>query len=186
MAGVVSGICPECGRPVFRFTDRAREVIVRANQCALLLLSEGHPLQQRPKWWHAPRRVAEIEPSHILLGLVDGPCGVGYHALKNSGVDPPRLREDILCRLSRCHPQTFHGGTKLPLSRKSRRIVDVAIEEARKLNHDWVGTEHILLAICRSGDRATKCRLRSWRVSGDRVRAFVIQNMAMLRGSSDT
>lgn len=186
MTGSTSGRCPECGRPVFRFTDRAREVIVRANQRVLSLLGEGHPLQRTPKWPGPRLESTEIKPCHILLGLLDGPRGVGYHALEACGVDPPRLRDDIIRLLARSGPWTFPDGTKLPLSRRSRHVVEIAIEQARDFNHDWVGTEHILMAICRNGDRATKRSLRSWRVTEEGVRAFIFENMARLPAPADT
>lgn len=159
-----------------------------ANAFSLLLVGEGHPLQRRPSWWGwRPWARAEITPSHILLGLVEGPRGVGYHALVSCGVDPLRLRDDIIRRSAQSSRLSFRAGLKLPLSRRSHRVVEAAIEEAWSLGHDWVGTEHLLLAICQdSSDRTVRISLRSSRVTAAEVRKFVVANVEGITRDADS
>jgi hypothetical protein len=87
LQGLPEGRCPECGRPCFRFTDRARVVIQSANACAVEAL--GHRLQgQRapgPLAWLCSVAGA-IEPWHLLVAIATGPRGVGLHALESCGV----------------------------------------------------------------------------------------------------
>lgn len=180
LSGNISGICPECGRPVFRYTDRAREVIAEANRQAVLLFSKGDPLLRPARWW-LPQSVTEpeIRTSHILLGIAGGPQGVGYHALLSCGVEPGRLRDAVVSRMPRCARHPLSDGVRLPLSSSSKNIIKVAIEDAAQLGHSWVGTEHLLLALCRqSEDRAAKRALAATDVNSDRVRAFIVANMA--------
>lgn len=173
-------MCPECGRPVYRFTDRAREVIVEANRQALLLFGNGDPRQRPARWWSPQSNGRpEINPCHILLGIVGGPHGVGYHAIQDCGSDIEKLVDSIVRRMPRCAPCEFPEGARLPLSHPCQSVIQIAIEEALRLQHNWVGTEHLVLALCRQPrDRIVTRALAEANVESDRVRAFVIANMA--------
>ncbi len=182
LTGNTNGTCPECGRPVFRFTDRAREVMVEANRQALLMLCHGDPRQAKSPWWlPQPGGWSLIRPTHVLLGIVCGPQGVGYHALQSCGARADSLSDAIVSRIPRSAPRVFDDGTRLPLSRSSSAIVRYAIEEATRLQHSWVGTEHLLLALCRQpGDRIVQRVLEEANVEHQRVSAYVIANMAAI------
>ncbi len=112
-----------------RFTDRSRKVMALANQEAQRFHHEY------------------IGPEHILLGLVKEGNGVGATVLKNVDVDIKRLRREVE-KLVEAGPDTVSMG-KLPQTPTAKMVINYAIEEARALNHNYVGTEHLLLGLTR-------------------------------------
>ncbi|HEV57654.1 MAG TPA: ATP-dependent Clp protease ATP-binding subunit [Phycisphaerales bacterium] len=112
-----------------RFTDRARKVMALANQEAQRFNHEY------------------IGTEHILLGLVKEGSGVGANVLKNLDVDIKKLRLEIE-KLVKSGPDMVTMG-KLPQTPRAKKVIEYAIEEARALNHNYVGTEHILLGLLR-------------------------------------
>lgn len=112
-----------------RFTDRARKVMALANQEA-----------QRFNHEH-------IGTEHILLGLVKEGSGVGATVLKNLEVDIKKLRLEVEKHV-KSGPDLVTMG-KLPQTPRAKKVIEYAIEEARALNHNYVGTEHILLGLLR-------------------------------------
>ena len=112
-----------------RFTDRARKVMALANQEAM-------------------RRNHEfIGTEHILLGLVKEGSGVGANVLKNLGGDLHKIRLEVE-RLVKDGPPMVTMG-KLPQTPRAKHVIEHAILEARGLNHNYVGTEHLLLGLLR-------------------------------------
>jgi ATP-dependent Clp protease ATP-binding subunit ClpC len=112
-----------------RFTDRARKVMALANQEAQRFNHEY------------------IGTEHILLGLVKEGSGVGAAVLKNLDVDIKKLRLEIE-KLVKSGPDMVTMG-KLPQTPRAKKVIEYAIEEARSLNHNYVGTEHLLLGLLR-------------------------------------
>ena len=112
-----------------RFTDRARKVMALANQEAQRFSHEY------------------IGTEHVLLGLVKEGTGVGANVLKNIGVDLHKVRMEVE-RLVKSGPELVTMG-KLPQTPRAKKVIEYAIEEARSLNHNYVGTEHILLGLLR-------------------------------------
>jgi ATP-dependent Clp protease ATP-binding subunit ClpC len=112
-----------------RFTDRARKVMALANQEAQRFNHEF------------------IGTEHILLGLVKEGSGVGATVLKNLDVDIKKLRLEIEKHVKSGPDMVTMG--KLPQTPRAKKVIEYAIEEARALNHNYVGTEHILLGILR-------------------------------------
>lgn len=88
-----------------------------------------------------------IGTEHILLGLVKEGSGVGANVLKNLGVDLRRVRLEVE-KLVKSGPEMVTMG-KLPQTPRAKRVIEYAIEEARNLNHNYVGTEHLLLGLLR-------------------------------------
>jgi len=115
-----------------RFTDRARKVMALANQEAQRFNHEY------------------IGTEHILLGLVKEGSGVGATVLKNLDVDIKKLRFGVE-KLVKSGPDMVTMG-KLPQTPKAKKVIEYAIEEARSLNHNYVGTEHILLGLLRESE----------------------------------
>ncbi len=91
-----------------------------------------------------------IGTEHILLGLVKEGSGVGATVLKNLDVDIKKLRLEIE-KLVKSGPDMVTMG-KLPQTPRAKKVIEYAIEEARSLNHNYVGTEHILLGLLREND----------------------------------
>ncbi|MCO6438718.1 MAG: ATP-dependent Clp protease ATP-binding subunit [Phycisphaerae bacterium] len=115
-----------------RFTDRARKVMALANQEAQRFNHEY------------------IGTEHILLGLVKEGSGVGANVLKNLDVDLRKVRLEVE-KLVKSGPETVTMG-KLPQTPRAKKVIEYAIEEARNLNHNYVGTEHLLLGLLRETD----------------------------------
>jgi ATP-dependent Clp protease ATP-binding subunit ClpC len=115
-----------------RFTDRARKVMALANQEAQRF---NHDV---------------IGTEHILLGLVKEGSGVGATVLKNFDVDIKKLRLEVEKHVKSGPDMVTMG--KLPQSPRAKKVIEYAIEEARALNHNYVGTEHILLGLLRESE----------------------------------
>ncbi len=115
-----------------RFTDRARKVMALANQEAQRFNHEY------------------IGTEHILLGLVKEGSGVGANVLKNLEVDLRKVRLEVE-KLVKSGPDMVTMG-KLPQTPRAKKVIEFAIEEARNLNHNYVGTEHLLLGLLREQD----------------------------------
>ena len=112
-----------------RFTDRARKVMALANQEAQRFNHEY------------------IGTEHCLLGLVKEGSGVGANVLKNLDVDLRKVRLEVE-KLVKSGPDMVTMG-KLPQTPRAKKVIEYAIEEARNLNHNYVGTEHLLLGLLR-------------------------------------
>jgi len=91
-----------------------------------------------------------IGTEHVLLGLVKEGSGVGATVLKNLDVDVKKLRLEVE-KLVKSGPDMITMG-KLPQTPRAKKVIEYAIEEARSLNHNYVGTEHILLGILRESE----------------------------------
>jgi ATP-dependent Clp protease ATP-binding subunit ClpC len=112
-----------------RFTDRARKVMQLANQEAQRFNHEY------------------IGTEHILLGLVKEGSGVAANVLKNLDVDLRKIRLEVE-KIVQSGPDMVTMG-KLPQTPRAKKVIEYAIEEARQLNHNYVGTEHLLLGLLR-------------------------------------
>jgi ATP-dependent Clp protease ATP-binding subunit ClpC len=91
-----------------------------------------------------------IGTEHILLGLVKEGSGVGANVLKNLDVDLRKVRLEVE-KLVKPGPEMVTMG-KLPQTPRAKKVIEYAIEEARNLNHNYVGTEHLLLGLLREHD----------------------------------
>src|SRR5262245_50365293 len=112
-----------------RFTDRARKVMQLARQEAQRL---DHVC---------------VGPEHILLGLVEEGSGVAANVLKNLDVSPRRLRKAVESLVRPGEGEGYPASGRLPLTLQAERVIRQATEEARGLNHNYVGTEHLLLGL---------------------------------------
>src|SRR6266496_1072630 len=112
-----------------RFTDRARKVMQLANQEAQRFNHEY------------------IGTEHILLGLVKEGSGVAANVLKNLDVDLRKIRLEVE-KLVQSGPDMVTMG-RLPHTPRAKKVIEYSIEEARNLNHNYVGTEHLLLGLLR-------------------------------------
>src|SRR5690606_5279513 len=112
-----------------RFTDRARKVMQLANQEAQRFNHEY------------------IGTEHILLGLVKEGSGVAANVLKNLDVDLRKIRLEVE-KIVQSGPDLVTMG-KLPQTPRAKKVIEYAMEEARNLNHNYVGTEHLLLGLLR-------------------------------------
>ena len=137
-----------------RFTDRARKVMALANQEAQRFNHEY------------------IGTEHVLLGLVKEGSGVGATVLKNLDVDIKKLRLEVEKQVKSGPDMVTMG--KLPQTPRAKKVIEYAIEEARSLNHNYVGTEHILLGILRETEGIAAQVLMSVGLKLEEVRQEVL------------
>src|SRR5207248_62446 len=114
-----------------RFTDRARKVMQLANQEAQRFNHEY------------------IGTEHILLGLVKEGSGVAANVLKNLDIDLRKIRLEVekIVQHGPGGEQVVMG--RLPHTPRAKKVIEYSVEEARNLNHNYVGTEHLLLGLLR-------------------------------------
>ncbi|MCH8165144.1 MAG: ATP-dependent Clp protease ATP-binding subunit [Planctomycetes bacterium] len=137
-----------------RLTDRARKVMALANQEAQRFNHEY------------------IGTEHILLGLVKEGSGVGANVLKNLDIDLRKVRLEVE-KLVKSGPDMVTMG-KLPQTPRAKKVIEYAIEEARNLNHNYVGTEHLLLGLLREHDGVAAQVLMNLSLKLDEVREEVL------------
>jgi ATP-dependent Clp protease ATP-binding subunit ClpC len=138
-----------------RFTDRARKVMELANQEA--------------KRFHQDF----IGDGCILLGLLRAGNGVATNVLKNLHVDLANVRAEVE-KLCQSGADQVKNGEQAPAPR-AKRVVENAMEEARNLNHDYVGTEHLLLGLLHEQDGVAAEVLANLGLKLEDVRKAVLQ-----------
>ena len=133
-----------------KFTKRARRVLTFAQEEATRL---NHNY---------------IGTEHVLLGLIREEEGLAAKVLRDLGVDQARVRqvvEDIVGR------GQATAGTRLSLTPRTKRVIELAVDEARRMGHHYIGTEHLLLGLVREGDGIAVNVLKSLNISPDKVRS---------------
>jgi ATP-dependent Clp protease ATP-binding subunit ClpC len=131
-----------------RFTQRARRVLSLAHQEAERM------------------RHNYIGTEHLLLGLMREEGGVAGRVLRELGLEADRVQE-IVERLT--GPGQNRGG-KLDLSPGTQQVLELAVEEARKMGHHYIGTEHLLLGLVRHGQGIALDVLRKLGVTPEQIR----------------
>ena len=149
-----------------RFTDRARKVMALANQEAQRFNHEY------------------IGTEHILLGLVKEGSGVGANVLKNLDVDLRKVRLEVE-KLVKSGPDMVTMG-KLPQTPRAKKVIEYAIEEARSLNHNYVGTEHLLLGLLREHEGVAAQVLMNLGLKLEEVREEVLSLLGAGVDSEET
>ena len=140
-------------RGIGRFTRVARQVVMRSQK-------EAHQLG-----------VTEIAPEHLLLGLTALERGTGGKALAAQGIDLERVRAEL------GEPVREPGRGRLPLSRDAKQALEGALVQALERGHNWIGTEHILLALLAAGGRPVEL-LEKLGATPDALRAEVERLLA--------
>ena len=144
-----------------RFTDRARRVVVLAQEEARLL---NHNY---------------IGTEHILLGLIHEGEGVAAKALESLGISLENVRNQV-------EEIIGEGGSapsgSIPFTPRSKKVMELALREALQLGNNWVGTEHLLLGLIREGEGIAAQVLVSLGGSLDMVRRAVIN---ILKGTQE-
>jgi len=141
--------------PMFnRFTERARKVILLAKEEAKRF---NHDY---------------IGTEHILLGLVREGEGVAAAVLASFGLSPDKIRLEVE-KLVQPGPSTVISGD-LPFTPKAKKVIELAMDEARSLGHNYVGTEHLLLGLIREGEGVASQVLMNLGLELDKVREEVM------------
>ena len=137
-----------------RFTDRARRVIVLAQDEAKLL---NHNY---------------IGTEHILLGLIHEGEGVAAKALESLGISLEAVRDQVEEIIGQ--GQQVPKG-HIPFTPRAKRVLELSLREALQMNHNYIGTEHILLGLIREGEGVAAQALLKLGADLNRVRSTVIQ-----------
>jgi ATP-dependent Clp protease ATP-binding subunit ClpC len=130
-----------------RFTQRARRVLSLAHQEA----ERGHQ--------------NSIGTEHLLLGLMEEEGGVAGRVLRELGLESGRVHEII----ERVSVESHHEDNKIELAPDTQQVLEYAVDEARRLGHHYIGTEHILLGLVRVDGTAMEV-LRRLGVTADQIR----------------
>jgi len=138
-----------------RFTDRARKVITLARQEAQRL---NHDY---------------LGTEHILLGLVQEGSGVAANVLRNLDIDLKKIRLELEKFVKSGAPTMTVG--QLPFTPRAKRVLELSMEEANNLNHNYIGTEHLLLGLLREHDGYAARVLMSLGVKLEDVREEVME-----------
>jgi ATP-dependent Clp protease ATP-binding subunit ClpC len=132
-----------------RFTQRARRVLSLAQE-------EAERLQHN-----------YIGTEHLLLGLMREDGGVAGRVLRDLGLDPRRV-EELVERLTRASART--STVQLDLSPGTKKVLELAVDEARRMGHHYIGTEHLLLGLVRQSEGVAIEVLKRLGVSPEEVR----------------
>jgi len=147
-----------------RFTDRARRVLVLAQEEARLL---NHNF---------------IGTEHILLGLIHEGEGVAAKALESLGVSLEAVREKVEETIGPAG--SSHTGSP-PFTPRAKKVLELSLREALQLGHNYIGTEHMLLGLVREGEGVAAQVLISLGADLSRVRQQVIQLLSGHLGAKD-
>jgi Clp amino terminal domain, pathogenicity island component/UvrB/uvrC motif len=143
-----------------RFTDRARRVVVLAQEEARML---NH---------------AHIGTEHLLLGLVHEGQGVAARALESLNISLSALRREVEEIIGRGEqPPSGH----IPFTPQAKQVLELSLRESNQLGHSYIGTEHILLGLLREGEGVAAQVLVKMGTDLNRVRQRVVE---LLHGRS--
>jgi ATP/maltotriose-dependent transcriptional regulator MalT len=144
-----------------RFTDRARRVVVLAQEEARML---NHNY---------------IGTEHILLGLIHEAEGVAAQALESLGISLEAVRYEVEAIIG--EGQTAPTG-HIPFTPRAKKVLEMSLREALQLGHNYIGTEHILLGLIREGEGVAAQVLQKLGADLNRVRQQVIQLLSGYTG----
>ncbi|MBE0478356.1 ATP-dependent Clp protease ATP-binding subunit [Candidatus Aerophobetes bacterium] len=137
-----------------RFTEKARRVILLAREEAKRL---DHDY---------------LGTEHLLLGLIREGEGVAALSLQSLGVDLGQVRQEVERAVGRGGGSLFLG--QIPFTPRAKKVLELAVNEARNLGHNYIGTEHLLLGLIREGEGVAAQILTNLGVELERVREEVV------------
>ncbi|MBI3970348.1 MAG: ATP-dependent Clp protease ATP-binding subunit [Chloroflexi bacterium] len=137
-----------------KFTERAKKVLVLAQE-------------EAQRFNHN-----YIGTEHLLLGLVREGEGIAAKVLGNLGVELNKVRSAVEFIIGRGDRMVIGD---ISLTPRAKKVIELAVEEARRLNHNYIGTEHLLLGLVREGEGIAAGVLESLGVNLEKVRTQVIQ-----------
>ena len=138
-----------------RFTERARKVM-------------GFARREAQRFHHE-----YIGTEHILLGLIQEGQGVAANVLKSMNIDLEKIRREIE-KIVKAGP-AMEPSVQIPFTPRAKKVVELALEEASNLGHNYIGTEHLLLALLREQEGIAAHVLQALGVRLKDVREEVIE-----------
>jgi len=146
-----------------KFSERARRSLTRAQEEAQHF---GHNY---------------IDTEHILLGLIAEEEGVASKVLVNLGAAPNKVRAAVEFVVGRGERSSIG---EVGLTPRAKRVIELAVDEARRLNHSYIGTEHLLLGLLREREGAAVGVLESFGITSERAQAEI--NNLLSQGASQS
>lgn len=143
-----------------RFTDRARSVAVLAHEEARAAGSE------------------HVGSVHVVLGLIGVPEGLAARAIEAQGVSLDDIRAAATATVG---PSVGPVQEHIPFGPEAKKLMELTVREALRFGHNYVGTEHILLAVFRDKDSAGARVLAEQGVDRKRAEAWIIRQLDELR-----
>ena len=141
-----------------RFTERAQKVLIIAQQEAAAL------------------GFNYVGTEHLLLGLVKEGKGIAAQVLRGMGVDSDKVIEKIEELTGRGDQSAV--GQMIYLTPRTKRVLELSVLEARRMNHNYVGTEHLLLGLIREGEGVAAKVLRDLNVDLGKAREEIIKTLS--------
>jgi ATP-dependent Clp protease ATP-binding subunit ClpC len=139
-----------------RFTEKAIKVIMLAQEEARRL---GHNF---------------VGTEQILLGLIGEGTGIGPKVLKSMGVNLKDARVEVEKIIGR---GSGFVAVEIPFTPRAKRVLELSLEEARQLSHNYIGTEHLILGLIREGEGVAARVLENLGVDLAKVRSQVIRSL---------
>jgi ATP-dependent Clp protease ATP-binding subunit ClpC len=138
-----------------RFTERARRVIILAREEAELYRHEY------------------LGTEHILQGVVKDGGGIAVAIIQKSGADLKELKSELEKNLPRSSNSLIIGD--IPFTSRAKKVLEFAVEEARSLNHNYIGTEHLLLGLLKEKEGVACLVLNSFGMYFDDVKEKIAE-----------
>ncbi|MCK5429657.1 MAG: AAA family ATPase, partial [Anaerolineales bacterium] len=135
-----------------KFTDRARRVLTYAQE-------------EAERFNHS-----HIGTEHVLLGLVREDDGVAAKAFVNLGIEPNKVRASVEFMIGKGEKATTG---EIGLTPRAKKVIELAVDEARRLNHHYIGTEHLLLGLLREGEGVAANVMESLGVNLEKARTEI-------------
>jgi hypothetical protein len=159
--------------PFARFTPRARHAVTAVEEEARAL------------------RHNQIMPGHLALGLLHEPEGLAARALGELGVTPEAAREALVTALVAALPAAGPAGSaepaepagpadKIPLAPRARKVLELTLREALLLGHNYIGTEHLLLAVLDDEESSGGGALTGLGISRERAREWLVAEIGRI------
>jgi len=138
-----------------RFTERAKHVVSAARDEAARLGSEY------------------VRTEHILLGLCQEREGIAARALDNMGADMDAISEEIERQMP--PPSDRAAKEEISFTPRAKKVLELAVEEAQAFNHNYIGTEHILLGLLKEGEGIAAKVLQDMKIDLGRTQAEIMR-----------
>ena len=145
-----------------RFTERAKHVVSAAREEAVRLGSEY------------------VRTEHILLGLCREAEGIAARALENLGIDIDALAAEIEQQVQ--PGNAVISSDDITFTPRAKKVLELAVEEARRFNHNYIGTEHILLGLLKEGEGIAAKVLHDMKIDVNRLQVEVTRLLGSQSG----
>jgi hypothetical protein len=152
---LLSGAFPPDPVKFSRFTDRAKRAVIAARQEAIR------------------RRHDRVLPEHLILGLLHEPEGLAARAIVALGVTAEATREALVAALPPAVVEEPVAG-KIPFAPHAKKVLELTLREALLFGHNYIGTEHLLLALLEDEEAAGGGTLTGLGLSRERAREWLV------------